>query len=236
MAQMFFPFQIREMSAKAVKSAYVKMRKAANQRLTRMERAGLGTMGSYRFPKVKDLSEDQMRKELAEASRYMRDPRHTIPGERRFMQSELQKLREEYGYDWINESNFYDFVNFMEDPMIAALEDACAWDFIKEMPMGLHSVIGEGGKGLSEGQAQRIAIARALVRKATVMLLDEVTSALDYATEQRVLKQLMKRGITCIVATHRLSVLSMCDHAYRVREGRVELLTGEELENLITFE
>ena len=123
-----------------------------------------------------------------------------------------------------------------EEEMIAALEDACAWDFIKEMPMGLHSVIGEGGKGLSEGQAQRIAIARALVRKATVMLLDEVTSALDYATEQRVLKQLMKRGITCIVATHRLSVLSMCDHAYRVREGRVELLTSEELENLITFE
>ena len=120
--------------------------------------------------------------------------------------------------------------------MISALEDACAWDFIKEMPMGLHSVIGEGGKGLSEGQAQRIAIARALVRKATVMLLDEVTSALDYATEQRVLNQLMKRGITCIVATHRLSVLSMCDHAYRVREGRVELLTGEELENLISFE
>lgn len=115
MAELYFPFQIREMSAKDVKSAYVKMRKAANQRLTRMERAGLGTMGSYRFPKVKNLSEDQMRKELAEASRYMRDPRHTIPGERRFMQSELQKLREEYGYDWINESNFYDFVNFMED-------------------------------------------------------------------------------------------------------------------------
>lgn len=115
MAELYFPFQIREMSAKAVKSAYVKMRKAANQRLTRMERAGLGTMGSYRFPKVRNLSEDQMRKELAEASRYMRDPRHTVPGERRFMQSELQKLREEYGYDWINESNFYDFVNFMED-------------------------------------------------------------------------------------------------------------------------
>lgn len=123
-----------------------------------------------------------------------------------------------------------------EREMIAALEDACAWEFVKEMPMGLHSVIGEGGKGLSEGQAQRIAIARALVRKAPVMLLDEVTSALDYATEQRVLERLMSRGVTCIVATHRPSVLSMCNHAYRVQEGRVELLTPEELEALITFE
>lgn len=123
-----------------------------------------------------------------------------------------------------------------EEEMIAALEDACAWEFVKEMPLGLHSVIGEGGKGLSEGQAQRVAIARALVRKAPVMLLDEVTSALDYATEQRVLERLMRRGVTCIVATHRTSVLNMCDHAYRVQEGRVELLTQQELEALITFE
>lgn len=123
-----------------------------------------------------------------------------------------------------------------EKEMIAALEDACAWEFVKEMPLGLYSPIGEGGKGLSEGQAQRIAIARALVRKAPVMLLDEVTSALDYATEQRVLERLMGRGVTCIVATHRPSVLSMCTHAYRVQEGRVELLTQEELEALITFE
>ena len=123
-----------------------------------------------------------------------------------------------------------------EEAMISALEDACAWEFVSQMPQGLHSLIGEGGKGLSEGQAQRIAIARALVRKAPVMLLDEVTSALDYATEQRVLERLMNRGVTCIVATHRPSVLSMCNHAYRVQEGRVELLTQQELESLITFE
>lgn len=115
MAELYFPFQIREMSAKAVRSAYVKMRKAANQRLTRMERAGLGTKGSYRFPKVRDLSEDQMRKELADASRYMRDPRHTVPVERKFMRDELQRLHKKYGFNWINESNFYDFVDFMDD-------------------------------------------------------------------------------------------------------------------------
>ncbi len=122
-----------------------------------------------------------------------------------------------------------------EEEMVAALEDACAWDFVKEMPGGLNAVIGEGGKGLSEGQAQRIAIARALVRNAPVMLLDEVTSALDYDTEHRVLERVMRRGVTCIVATHRPSVLSLCSRAYRVQEGRVELLTQEEVQRLMTF-
>lgn len=122
-----------------------------------------------------------------------------------------------------------------EEEMIAALEDACAWEFVKEMSQGLNSSIGEGGKGLSEGQAQRIAIARALVRNAPVMLLDEVTSALDYDTEQRVLERLMRRGVTCIVATHRPSVLSMCSRAYRVQEGKVELLSRHEVEKLMTF-
>lgn len=115
MAKLYFPFQIHDMQPADIRSAYIKLRKAANQRLTRMERAGLGTKGSWRFPKVKDLSEKQMEKALAEASRYMRDPRHTVPGERKFMRDELQKLHEEYGYDWINESNFYDFVDFMDD-------------------------------------------------------------------------------------------------------------------------
>ena len=119
--------------------------------------------------------------------------------------------------------------------MISALEDACAWEFIQDLPLQLDHPIGEGGKGLSEGQAQRIAIARALVRKAPVMLLDEVTSALDYATEQRVLEHLMNRGVTCIVATHRPSVLNLCKRAYRVREGRVELLTREEVEALLSL-
>ena len=119
-----------------------------------------------------------------------------------------------------------------DEEMIAALKDACAWEFVSQMPQGLHSTIGEGGKGLSEGQAQRIAIARALLRKAPVLLLDEVTSALDRDTERRVLENLMGRKVTCIVTTHRPSVLSMCGQVYRVEKGRVTPLAKEEIHKL----
>lgn len=119
-----------------------------------------------------------------------------------------------------------------EQELIDALEGACAWEFVKTLPDGIHSQVGEGGKGFSEGQAQRLALARALVRHVPVMLLDEATSALDYATEQRVLENLMKRGVTCIVTTHRTSVLSMCAGCYRVRDGGVEKLTTEEIREM----
>ena len=122
------------------------------------------------------------------------------------------------------------------EEMIQALKDACAWDFISQMPQGIRSTIGEGGKGLSEGQAQRVAIARALVRQAPVMLLDEVTSALDYDTERQVLKNLTSRGVTCIVATHRPSVLALCARVYRVREGSVQPLTDEQVQALMQFD
>lgn len=115
MAKLYFPFQIHDMQPEEIRSAYIKLRKAANQRLTRMEKAGLGTKGAWRFPKVRDLNEEQMAKQLADASRYMRDVRHTVPGERKFMRDELKRLHKEYGFNWINESNFYDFTDFMDD-------------------------------------------------------------------------------------------------------------------------
>ncbi len=119
-----------------------------------------------------------------------------------------------------------------EEEMIAGLKDACAWDFVKELPMGIHTPIGEGGKGLSEGQAQRVAIARALMRSAQVMLLDEVTSALDQSTEQQVLRNLTARGVTTIVISHRMSVLEQCSGAYRVQDGQVTALSPDELAEL----
>jgi ABC-type multidrug transport system fused ATPase/permease subunit len=123
-------------------------------------------------------------------------------------------------------------VDATESELEAALRDACAWEFVSELPLGMHTPVGEGGKGLSEGQAQRLAIARALVRSAPVMLLDEVTSALDMETEQRVLQNLMRRGVTTLVITHRMSVLSLSGSAYRVENGRVQALEQEELTRL----
>ena len=122
--------------------------------------------------------------------------------------------------------------NASDQELIAALEGACAWEFVSQMPGTLHARLGEGGLGISEGQAQRIAIARALMRKAPAMLLDEITSALDMETEQKVLSYLMNLGVTCIVSTHRPSVLTMCTRAYRVEDGRITQLTDEEIHSL----
>lgn len=114
-----------------------------------------------------------------------------------------------------------------------ALEAACAWDFVERMG-GLTASVGEHGHGLSEGQAQRIAIARALLRDAPVLLLDEATSALDVATERRVLRNLTAAypHKTCILTTHRPTVIGLCRRVYQVSEGQLRLLSGEEAERL----
>lgn len=104
------------------------------------------------------------------------------------------------------------------------LRAACAYDFVKELPGGLQYVVGGRGKGLSEGQAQRIAVARALLRGASILLLDEATSALDEDTEERMLRNLMEGGWvrTCILVTHRPGSRRFCTRGYRVQDGRVE--------------
>lgn len=100
-----------------------------------------------------------------------------------------------------------------EEEMYEALRMASAYDFVTRLPKGLDTVIGEKGHGLSEGQAQRIAIARALIRKAPFLILDEATSALDEETELAVLEgiQQVSPKPTCLVITHRKSVLKYCD-------------------------
>ena len=107
---------------------------------------------------------------------------------------------------------------------------SCAWDFVEKMPDTIQSKIGERGRGFSEGQAQRIAIARAVLRDAPILLLDEATSALDVTTERRVLRNIIsqKPNKTCIVTTHRPSVLNMCQRVYRVMETKVTELSEEE--------
>ncbi|MGN1343944.1 MAG: ABC transporter ATP-binding protein [Traorella sp.] len=117
-----------------------------------------------------------------------------------------------------------------EEEIIEALKIACAWEFVEKLPDTIYSNIGERGRGLSEGQAQRIAIARAILRDAPILLLDEATSALDVVTERKVLKNIIqeKPNKTCIVTTHRPSVLNMCQRVYRVMDKQLKVLSEEE--------
>ena len=117
-----------------------------------------------------------------------------------------------------------------DEEIIEALKIACAWDFVAKMPDTINAKVGERGRGFSEGQAQRIAIARAGLRDAPVLLLDEATSALDVTTERRVLRNIVqqKPNKTCIVTTHRPSVLNLCQRVYRVVDTRVTELSEEE--------
>lgn len=121
-----------------------------------------------------------------------------------------------------------------DEEIIEALKIACAWDFVEKLPLGINAPVGEKGRGLSEGQAQRIAIARAVLRDAPIMLLDEATSALDVETERKVLRNIIQKkpNKTCIVATHRPSVLSMCQRVYRVMDTKLTTLDNEEAARL----
>ncbi|MCQ2448907.1 MAG: ABC transporter ATP-binding protein/permease, partial [Clostridia bacterium] len=119
-----------------------------------------------------------------------------------------------------------------DEELEAALKAACAERFVARMPQGIHSKLGERGSGLSEGQIQRLAIARALVSHAPIMLLDEATSALDLETEKKVLHNMLKgdRQRTVIVTTHRPTVLLSCDRVYSIEDGRAVQLTDEQIE------
>ncbi len=110
-----------------------------------------------------------------------------------------------------------------EEEMVQALKTACAWDFVSQLPQQLHHSLGAGGRGISEGQAQRLAIARALLHKAPILLLDEATSGLDEATERRLMQNLKNCGSlrTCILVTHRPSSAEFCNRTYEIRQGGV---------------
>lgn len=111
-----------------------------------------------------------------------------------------------------------------EEELWEALYAACADGFVKELPDGLDHMLGSRESGLSEGQGQRLAVARALLRGAPILLLDEATSALDEITESRMLRRVMRSGRvrTCILVTHRPGAIKYCTRGYRIHNGQVQ--------------
>jgi ATP-binding cassette subfamily C protein len=115
---------------------------------------------------------------------------------------------------------------FTEIDVENALRDAGAWDFVAEMPDGIHSVVGERGGRLSGGERQRITIARALVHKPQLLILDEATSALDPASEADICETLRQlRGkLTILAISHQNALLNEADRAYRLDDGIAQFI------------
>lgn len=116
------------------------------------------------------------------------------------------------------------FVNktISDEDLQEALEVSCCNSFIEQLEEGLDTKIGENGAGLSEGQLQRIAIARALVSKAPILILDEITSSLDSKTEEDVIHNIKNlKNITCIIVTHQNSIAKLCDKEYIVENKNI---------------
>ncbi|MGN0571596.1 MAG: ABC transporter ATP-binding protein [Candidatus Fimenecus sp.] len=109
-----------------------------------------------------------------------------------------------------------------DEEVLRAAKIACADTFIDELPAGLETPLGEGGRGLSEGQMQRIAVARAILTDAPVLLLDEATSALDEETEARLLSNIRAlENKTCLIISHKKAAYAVCTRELTVQDGKV---------------
>lgn len=122
-----------------------------------------------------------------------------------------------------------------EEEIATVLKTSCIYDFIKTLPEGLNHVLGENALGFSEGQNQRLSIARALLKDAPILLMDEATSALDVATERKLLNNIIKNDPkkTVILTTHRPTVLTMCDRVYHIQNKQIRLFGEDEINRLM---
>lgn len=155
----------------------------------------------------------------------------------RIADSETRKL-----FSYVPQGNLllsgtiYENITFMNDgksetEIKNAVRLSCCDDFIGDLPQGLDTVIGERGMGLSEGQAQRIAIARAILYGAPILLLDEATSALDEETEKRLIENLKElKDRTLIIITHKKAALGVCNKELKIVDGKIyiEELNGSD--------
>ena len=112
------------------------------------------------------------------------------------------------------------------DEVVAALRAAGAWEFVSALPDGIETVVGERGLRLSGGQRQRLALARALVRQPTLLILDEATTALDPATERGICDTLrtLRGSMTLVAICHHGHLVEVADQVYRVTDGRLVLV------------
>lgn len=110
--------------------------------------------------------------------------------------------------------------NATDDELYEAMVNSSSLDFIRNLQLGINTVLGENGLGVSEGQAQRIAIARSLIRKTPIILFDEATSSLDETTECNIISSISKlrNKPTCIIITHRPAALSICDRIFKLED------------------
>lgn len=109
-----------------------------------------------------------------------------------------------------------------------ALRAAGASDFVAALPEGVDTVVGERGLRISGGQRQRLALARALVRRPSLLVLDEATTALDPATEREICETLraLRGSVTLVAICHHGHLVEVADLVYRVEDGRIELVRG----------
>lgn len=115
--------------------------------------------------------------------------------------------------------------NTLRDKIHSALKTACA-DFVFDLPQGLETVLTERGGGLSEGQLQRLAVARALLSNRPILLLDEATSALDGDTERQLLENISAlQNKTCLIVTHRPKALEIADSVLQIENGEIHLVS-----------